>query len=214
MTHSWQGNLAQFGAESVAFSDGFLHLTLLDAPSGVIVDGETKTFLGAELRSVATVTYGKIRTRARFAKGSAVVSALVSIYTPWPADNWNELDIECLGAHPSEVQFNTMVYTGDLPAAETPVAPTQFPQLRSLGFDSSVDFHVYEIEWTPDSVVFLVDDAVVYEWNSRIDLMTLPQNILLTIWASGSPDWAGSVNATTSGAVASYDWLELYQYNE
>ncbi|HEY3493945.1 MAG TPA: family 16 glycosylhydrolase, partial [Polyangiaceae bacterium] len=173
-----------------------------------------KSFLGAEVRSVQTVNYGRVRARMRFARGSAVVSSLVTIYTPWPADNWNELDIECLGKDPTHTQFNAMVYTGPplTPPVTNSVTPTQEPELVDLGFDPSADFHVYTIEWTSAGARFLVDEVVRHTWNTRIELMGLPQNVLMTIWASSSADWAGPVNETTGQAVAVYDWLELYRY--
>lgn len=216
MTHSWDSNLALFSSESVSLQDGSLQLTLLDAPAGTTDDtGAEKSFLGAEVRSNATIEYGRVSARMRLARGSGVVSSLVTIYTPWPADDWNELDIEALGVNTSEVQFNAMVYTGEPPSAPvtTSVSPTQYPQLVSLGFDGSEDYHVYTIEWTPEGASFLVDDVLVHGWSERIDLMGLPQNVLLTIWASASPDWAGPVNTETTGAVASYDWVEVYEYS-
>src|SRR5690606_6747004 len=163
-------------------ADGMMSLTLLEAPAETMDGGETKSFLGAEVRSIETLTYGRVRTRARFASGSSVVSSLVTIYTPWPADNWNELDIECLGRDPSHLQFNAMVYTG--PELEPPVVnsvtPTQDPLLVDQGFDVSEDFHIYTIEWTPAGAWFFVDDVLQRHWTKNIDLMDLPQNILLT----------------------------------
>jgi beta-glucanase (GH16 family) len=157
-----------------------------------------------------------VRTRAKLAGGSAVVSSLVTIYTPWPADNWNELDIECLGKDPSHVQFNAQVYTG--PPVQAPVtqsvSPTQDPRLEALGFDASQDYHVYTIEWTPAGASFAVDDAVRFTWTRNIKLMTLPQNVLLTIWASSTASWAGPVTDATSAASATYDWIELYSYSQ
>lgn len=217
MTHSWATNLALFSPQAVSNADGNLVISLKPAPDGTIDDqGAPKPFFGAEVRSRDTLTYGRIRARAKLARGSAVVSSLVSIYTPWPADNWNELDIECLGASPSDVQFNTMVYTGppvQKPATQS-VSPTQDPHKESLPFDPSEEFHVYTIEWTPSSARFSVDDELKYTWTQRIDLMTLPQNVLLTIWASSSAGWAGAVTDETSKAQASYDWVELYNYSE
>ena len=214
MTHSWDGNLAVFSDESVTVADGQLSITLLEAPEGTTDDtGAEKMFLGAEVRSKDTITYGRVRARAKLAQGSAVVSSLVTIYTPWPADNWNELDIELLGKDPSEVQFNAMVYTGALPAPTTPVSPTQDPTLYDLGFDSSADFHEYTIEWTPAAAKYFVDGELAHTWDDRIELMTLPQNILLTIWASDSAAWAGAVDETTTGASAVYDWIEVYTYS-
>jgi endo-1,3-1,4-beta-glycanase ExoK len=214
MTHSWDTNLALFGSESVSVEDGQLVLRLLPAPEGTVDSSNApKSFLGAEVRSVATLTYGRVRARARFASGSAVVSSLVTIYTPWPADDWNELDIEVLGKSPVSTQFNAMVYLGApvTPPVTQSVSPTQFPQKVDLGFDPSADYHVYEIEWSPESARFSVDGAVVHTWDQHIDRMKLPQNVLLTIWASSSAAWAGPVTEETGNAKALYDWVELYQ---
>lgn len=215
MTHSWDGNLALFSTSAATIEEGTLRISLTPAPEGTVDDsGKAKSFLGAEVRSLDTLTYGRVRSRAKLAAGSAVVSSIVTIYTPWPADNWNELDIEHLGFKPTDVQLNTMVYTGPAltPPVATSVTPTPDPQIKPLGFDPSADFHVYTIEWTPSSARFLVDDVLLREWTARIDLITLPQNVLLTIWASGSPGWAGPVTEDTGKASAVYDWVELYQF--
>lgn len=105
-------------------------IKLAPAPAGTVVDGESKSFLGAEVRSTATISYGRVSARAKLAKGSAVVSALVTIYTPWPADDWNEFDMESLGKNPNAIQFNAMVYTGPRPPSSKPVSPTQEPSLQ------------------------------------------------------------------------------------
>jgi len=216
MTHSWDTNLALFSADTVSVAQGNLLIQLLPAQSGTVDDsGQPKSFLGAEVRSRDTLTYGRVRARARFAKGSAVVSSLVTIYTPWPADNWNELDIECLGKAPADIQYNAMVYTGPptTPPVSQSVSPTADPQKVRLGQDPSADFHVYTVEWTPASARFLVDDVEQRVWTSHIDRMTLPQNVLMTIWASSSSAWAGAVAPETSTAGAAYDWIELYRYS-
>jgi endo-1,3-1,4-beta-glycanase ExoK len=215
MTHSWDGNLALFSEQTVKVEDGALVIRLQMAPEGTVDDtGTAKPYFGAEIRSRETLTYGRVRARAKLAAGSAVVSALVTIYTPWPADDWNELDIECLGKDSSSVQLNTQVYTGPpvTPPVTTSVVPTQDPHLEALGFDASSDFHIYTIEWTPSAATFLIDDAPRYTWTANISRMKLPQNVLMTIWASSSSEWAGPVMEGTAQASATYDWIELYRY--
>lgn len=215
MTHSWAENLALFSRSAATIESGQLVIRLTPAPEGTTdSSGAAKAFLGAEVRSVDTLTYGRVRARVKLARGSAVISSLVTIYTPWPADNWNELDIECLGAAPNNVQFNAMVYTGApvRPPVTQSVSPTQYPRKVDLGFDPSEDFHTYQIEWTPSGARFSVDDVLRHEWTERIDLMALPQNVLMTIWASSSAAWAGAVTAETGMASATYDWIELYRY--
>jgi beta-glucanase (GH16 family) len=214
MTHSWEGNLSLFSTQAAAVEAGQLVISSTPAPEGTVDDsGAAKRFLGAEVRSFDTLTYGRVRARIKFASGSAVISSLVTIYTPWPADDWNELDIECLG-QAGKVQLNAMVYMGQptTPPVTTSVKPTAFPTMATLDFDPSADFHDYEIEWTPQGARFSIDDVEVRRWSEHIDLMKLPQNVLMTIWASGSVSWAGAVTDATGTAKAYYDWIELYTY--
>ncbi len=214
MTHSWDSNLALFSPRAAVVEAGQLVISLLPAPEGTVDDaGAIKKFFGAEVRSTDTLTYGRVRARIKFASGPAVVSSLVTIYTPWPADDWNELDIECLG-ETGKVQLNTMVYLGAPPAppVTTSVKPTASPTIAAVGFDPSADFHDYEIEWTPQGARFSIDGAEVRSWTEHIDRMKLPQNVLLTIWASSSAAWAGAVTDATGSAKAYYDWVELYTY--
>ncbi len=127
MTHSWGSNLAVFSPDTAKVESGVLTISLLSAPAGTTdPEGVAKSFLGAEVRSRQALTYGRVKARAKFARGSAVISSLVTIYTPWPADNWNELDVECLGKAPEGVQYNAQVYTGPptTPPVTTAVSPT------------------------------------------------------------------------------------------
>lgn len=202
MTHSWDGNLAQFSADTIRADNGVLSLSLVDAP-----DGADKPYLGVEYRSLETLTYGKVEARVRFARGSAVVSGLVLIYTPWPPDDWNELDIECLGT--GQMQFNHMI---NIPPADPVTGHLQYPRSIELGFDPAADFHEYAVEWVPGEARFLVDGSLRHTATEEMSRMVLPQNILLTIWASDAADWAGAVDATTSPTLAEYDWIRVYDY--
>ena len=209
MTHSWDTNLAQFSAQNVRIENGIAALDLSAEPSDTL-----KPFRGVEMRSIETLTYGKVEARARLAKGSGVVSSLVLIYTPWPADDWNELDIEYLGRYADRIQFNSMVYLGQptQPPVTQSVTPTQYPQLAALGFDASADFHVYAMEWTPSGARFSVDGQVLHLWDAEITRLKLPMNILLTIWASSAADWAGPIDASSAPVAAEYDWLKVYRH--
>ena len=209
MTHSFPTNLAKFSTANTRIDKGVAYIDLTTAPGD-----KAKPFRGVEMRSIEALTYGKVEARARFAKGSGVVSSLVLIYTPWPADDWNELDFEFLGAFKDKIQTNTMVYTG--PPVSKPVAhavsPTATPQMISLPFDPSADFHIYAIEWTPVDARFLVDGKLVRTWTENIGRMKLPQNILLTIWASEAESWAGPIDATTAPSSAAFDWVRVYSW--
>jgi|GEM_PF-543016 len=210
MTHSWDGNLAQFSTENTTIASGVLSIHLTDAANDTV-----KPYRGVEMRSVKTITYGKVSARIRFAKGSGVISALVTIYTPWPADNWNEIDIEHLGNSPMSSQVNCMVYTGPpvTPPVTQSVTPTQDPLMVSPGFDAEAAFHQYDIEWTPAAVRILMDGALVRTWTKEIARMTLAQNILFTLWASDSASWAGPLTSSSAPTTADIDWIRVYDWN-
>jgi endo-1,3-1,4-beta-glycanase ExoK len=209
MTHTWDGNLAQFSTENTTFANGIASLQLTPAATD-----PAKPFRGVEMRSRDTITYGKVESRIRFAKGSGVVSSLVLIYTPWPASDWNELDVEFLGRYTDRAQSNVLVYTGppQTPPVAQSVTPTTEEQLMTFSFDPTADFHVYAMEWTPTEARFLVDGQTKRTWSTHIDLLKLPQNILLTIWASNAPGWAGPIDANTAPTSADYDWIRVYRW--
>jgi len=185
-----------------------LTISLTSAPSGA-----AKPYLGVEMRSVKTLTYGKVSARMRFAKGSGVVSGLVLFYTPYPNCDWNEIDIEHLGKSSTSSQLNAMVYTGTPdPTCVASVTPTQDPAIVELGFDAESDFHLYDIEWTPAGVKYFADGALLRTWTQNIARLKLPETILLTIWASSSPDWAGALTSTSAPTSAELDWIKVYDY--
>jgi len=207
-TFTYGGNLAQFSTQNAAVANGILTISLTPNPSDT-----AEPYLGVEMRSSRTITYGKVAASMRFAKGSGVVSGLVLFYTPYPNCNWNEIDIEHLGDSSNSSQLNCQVYVGTpVPNCTTSVTPTQDPLVTNLGVDAETGFHEYDIEWTPAGVSFFVDGTLLRTWTTYIDLMTLPQTILLTIWASSSAAWAGPLVASSAPTSAEVDWIKVYDW--
>lgn len=205
---TFDGNQATFTPANVSVKDGALELSLTPAP-----DGSEKPYLGVELRSAETLTYGKVSTRMRFAKGSGVVSSVVLFYTPWPNCDWNEIDIEHLGKTPSGVQLNAMVFPGvQDPSCTKSVTPVQDPLLAALPFDAEADFHVYDIEWTPAGVDYYADGQHLRNWAKNSALLKRPLTVLLTVWASSAASWAGPLNDTSAPSSAAVDWIKVYAW--
>jgi beta-glucanase (GH16 family) len=208
-TFTFDGNQAQFSTQNATVTNGILTIALTPAPSG-----SAKPYLGVEMRSNRTLTYGKVSARMRFATGSGVVSGLVLFYTPYPNCDWNEIDIEHLGNSSNTSQLNAQVYLGTpVPNCTTSVSPTQDPLVVNLGFNAEADFHLYDIEWTPAGVKYFADGALLRTWTSNISLMRLPETILLTIWASSSAAWAGALTSSSAPTSADIDWIRVYSWN-
>ena len=58
----------------------------------------------------------------------------------------------------------------------------------------------------------LVDGVLRHTATEEMSRMILPQNIVLTIWASDTAEWAGAVDATSAPTTAEYDWIRVYDY--
>ena len=207
-TFTYAGNEALFTPQNAAVANGILTISLTANP------GNTATpYFGVEMRAMRTLTYGKVSASMRFAHGSGVVSGLVLFYTPFPNCNWNEIDIEHLGNSSDTSQLNCQIFTGSpIPNCTTSVSPTQDPLIVNLGFDAEAAFHQYDIEWTPAGVTTLVDGAVLRTWTKYASLMTLPQTLLLTIWASSAASWAGALQPGSAPTSADVDWVRVYDW--
>jgi beta-glucanase (GH16 family) len=207
-TFTYDGNQAQFSTQNASVSNGVLTISLSAAPNG-----SAKPYLGVEMRSVKTLTYGKVSARMRFATGSGVVSGLVLFYTPFPNCDWNEIDIEHLGNSSNTSQLNAMVYTGTPnPSCTVSVTPTQDPLVTNLGFNAETGFHLYDVEWTPAGVKYFADGVLLRNWTANVARLKLPETILLTIWASSAASWAGPLTPSSAPTSADVDWIEVYDY--
>jgi endo-1,3-1,4-beta-glycanase ExoK len=207
-TFTFAGNAAQFTPQNAAVANGVLTISLTPNPNST-----TEPYWGVEMRSARTLTYGKVSARMRFATGSGVVSGLVLFYTPYPNCNWNEIDIEHLGSSSNTSQLSCQVYLGTpTPNCTTSVSPTADPQVVNLGVNAETDFHQYDIEWTPSGVKTYVDGTLLRTWTAHASLLNLPQNILLTIWASTAASWAGPLTSTSAPTSADVDWIKVYSW--
>lgn len=179
--------------------------------------GVTKQFTSARLNSKFTFTYGKVEVRAKLPTGSGTWPAIWTLgknitelgaywqtqgfgTTPWP--QCGEMDImEHWGTNQNHVSSATHT-------------PSSFGGTINTGGQTiptvSTAFHVYEMEWTPEKLVFSVDGNVhfVYEPQTK-NADTWPfdseQYILfnLAILPSISPSF-------TTGALE-IDYIRIYQ---
>jgi hypothetical protein len=208
-TFTYAGNEAVFSTQNATVANGILTISLTPNPGNT-----TEPYLGVEMRSAKTLTYGRVSASMRFAHGSGVVSGLVLFYTPFPNCNWNEIDIEHLGDSADTSQLNCQVFTGTLmPQCTTSVTPTQDPLIVNLGANAETAFHQYDIEWTPAGVTTFVDGVPLRTWTTSSSLMNLPQTVLFTIWASSAASWAGALQADSAPTSAEVDWIKVYDWH-
>lgn len=209
--HTFEKNAAQFDAAMVRTEHGRLVIGLDQAPAPT-ADG--RSYLGGELRTAETFTYGRFEARARFARGSGVVSSLFTFYDhlsdPDLEENWNEIDIEFVGKSPEKVQFNIM-YWDDSKAQQS------HEHFIELGYDATAEFHDYAIEWLPEAINFYVDDVLVHSQAEHVPArMKRPSRLMLSVWPvsgeQGIVNWAGAFDDKVLPAAALYEWVRVYAH--
>ena len=211
-THTFTENAAQFANENVTAESGFLKLSLTKRE---VASPEGKLYSGGELRTLDAFTYGRFETRARFAKGSGVVSSLFTYYDHWGnaalPENWNEIDVEFLGKDTDSVQFNVIHWNASN-------IRTTHEEHSTTAFDPSDDFHIYAVEWLPEVINFYIDDVLVHSNDNAVaSFIKLESKLMMNVWAvHDTPNlngWAGKFDEASLPTAAYYDWVRVYSYD-
>jgi beta-glucanase (GH16 family) len=165
-------------------------------------DGITRDYTSARLKTqgLFTQTYGRIEARIKIPEGQGMWPAFWMLGEDIPTVGWpkcGEIDImENIGKEPGTVHGsmhgpNTAGPTSDLTAAFRLPAGQNFAN----------DFHIYAVEWEPDTVRFYVDSNLYATFNSSqwpaggTWVFDHPFFIILNVAVGGS--WPGSPDTTT-----------------
>jgi beta-glucanase (GH16 family) len=217
-TNSWYNGEIQHYTDRIDNSnveDGVLKIV---AKKETYTDqGVTKTYTSARLNSKFAFTYGRAEIRAKLPSGVGTWPALWMLgkninergaywYTQgygevnWPA--CGEIDImEHWGTNQNFVQsaMHTPSSYGGTVNKGGQTIPT-----------ASTEFHVYAMDWTPEKIVFSVDDKVHYTYNPAIkNADTWPfdkdQYLLMNIAIQSSIDENFTESAMEIDYVRIYD---------
>ncbi|KAJ1661324.1 putative glycosidase CRH2, partial [Coemansia sp. RSA 25] len=177
--------VSQFEPSNAKVSNGELQMTLVKQNSGA---GFGATVIGTRAFQYGTVT---AVMRSGCASGGVVSSFIIR-----NEKVGDEIDFEFVGADKATVQtnyywHNQLDYTKMI---KSPVLP-----------DTTVNFHTYQIQWTPDQIVWMVNGNAFRTvkrsdtWDAAANTFKYPDSesyISVGIWdggsgAKGTADWAG-----------------------
>ncbi len=208
-SHTFDENAAQFDESNVSIVDGRLVLRLDKAE---VESSEGKIYRGGELRTKEFFSYGRFEAKIQFAKGPGMISSFFTFYdhysSPDLEENWNEIDIEYVGKHENQIQYNVIHWNAQS-------RRTTHEHEVPFDFDPTADFHVYAIEWLPTVVNFYVDGTLVHSQTDQIaDFLTLDSRLMMNIWPviPELATWTGTLDESLLPAEAKYDWVRVYEY--
>ena len=156
-------------------------------------DGNRPTM--AEIQTKRNFWYGRYEVIMQPSGEGGTVSAFFTYTGPWSGDPHDEVDIEFLGRHPDEVEFN---YFKNGKTGES--------DRYTLDFNPSESMNLYAFDWRPDEIIWYVNDQEVYRPpTDRMDIQTSPSNIFLSAW-TGAKFIEGWVGPAQFGDEASVDF--------
>jgi beta-glucanase (GH16 family) len=154
---TFPSNLALFSPANVTADSGALSLAFRHEHTPV------RDFTAAAIASRQLYLYGSFAAELRPSDVPGLITGLF-LHRNGPRQ---EIDIEILGRDTTKMLVNVFYNPGP-EGTKLEYGYRGTPTEIDLGFDASADFHLYEIEWQPNTVTWKVDGVAVYRralWN-------------------------------------------------
>jgi GR25 family glycosyltransferase involved in LPS biosynthesis len=195
VVETFPGNLAIFAHESITYDDHGANISIGERASG------HRLYQSGALTSKQLFGHGRFEAEIRAALGAGLVTGFF-LHRDAPRQ---EIDIELAGNSPRRMLINVYFNPGD-DGAVMGFGYRGAPCYVDLGFDSTLDFHLYAIDWHPGHIIWSVDGMIVHErvgWDPT-PLPHLPMRLHANLWAPRSEKLAGRVDNTTLPATATF----------
>ena len=195
LVETFPGNLASFGEEGTLHDEDGTHLVVSKAVSG------NRPYRSGAFASVRSFEHGRFEAEIRAAPGCGLVTGFF-LHRDAPRQ---EIDVELSGDDPRSMLVNVYFNPGDDGAA-VGFGYRGSPCRVDLGFDSTLDFHVYAIDWRPGCIAWSVDGRTVHErvgWDPT-PLPHLPMRMHANLWVPRSEELAGRIDDDALPAKATF----------
>ncbi|WP_047545770.1 family 16 glycosylhydrolase [Psychroserpens sp. Hel_I_66] len=185
-------------AENVIVEDGFLKITAK-------ADGSGYTSARLKSENLYEFTYGRVEVRAKLPAATGTWPAIWSLGADYETNTWpgcGEMDI----MEQKGQDKNTVLATVHHPA----VSPGAGDSASTVLTTSTTEFHNYTMEWTPDTITFLVDDNVFHTIVNSPDLPFESDFFLIMNVAMGGT-LGGTVDPGFTQDSMEIDYVRVYK---
>jgi GR25 family glycosyltransferase involved in LPS biosynthesis len=195
LVETFPGNLASFAREAAVYTEYGTQLVVSKAVSG------NRPYCSGAFASVDNFQHGRFEAEIKAARGSGLVTGFF-LYRDSPRQ---EIDIELPGGDPQSMLANVYFNPGDEGAAMG-FGYRGAPCRIDLGFDATLDFHCYAIDWRPGRIVWSVDGKIIHErvgWDPT-PVPHLPMRLHANLWVPRSEELAGPIEEVALPATATF----------
>lgn len=187
--------------ENAVVESGLLKITAIAEP----FQGSDYTSARIRSENLYEFTYGRVEIRAKLADGGGTWPALWMLGANFDSVGWptcGEIDImEYRGNQPNVIHA-TVHYPGN--SGADGVTDTTFIQ------DVAADFHIYELEWDENNIIFSVDGEVYHTVPNDASLpFNLDFFLIMNVAMGGT--FGGDVDPGFTQATMEVDYVRVYQ---
>lgn len=213
--HGWGNNELQFytdSADNAFVRDGVLHIVARRESR----DGRAYTSTRLISKGKGDFLYGRFEVRAKLPSGRGTWPAIWMLPTDWKYGDWprsGEIDImEHVGFDPERVHIS--VHT----QAYNHVAGTQRTATRLVD-GVMEDFHLYSVDWTPESIRGYIDDIPMFAFANEgtgPDAWPFDQRFHFLLNVAVGGNWGGKegVDDSVFPATLQVDYVRAYELLE
>jgi cellulose synthase/poly-beta-1,6-N-acetylglucosamine synthase-like glycosyltransferase/beta-glucanase (GH16 family) len=136
----------------------------------------------------AKFKFGRFETVFKPTKEPGVISS----FFLYRFDPWQEIDAEFLGNDTTKILLNVF-YNPGLDGDLYNYGLRGTPVVIDLGFDASLEFHRYAIEWEPEEIRWFIDDKLIHVRRAGLPtpIPHLPMRFHVNTWPICSEELAG-----------------------
>ena len=195
LVETFPGNLAKFERQGLMHDESGARLEIIRNNKG------QRPYRSGAFASKSSFEHGQFEAHIKAAKGVGLVTGFF-LHRDAPRQ---EIDIELVGCDPRHMLINVYFNPGDDGAAFG-FGYRGSPCRIDLGFDATMDFHQYAIDWRPGRIAWVVDGKVVHErvgWDPT-PLPHLPMRLHANLWAPESEELAGRIGEDDLPATATF----------
>jgi len=195
LVETFPGNLASFAHEGLVHDQEGAHLVISKAAAG------NRPYRSGAFASMRSFAQGRFEAVIKAASGSGLVTGFF-LHRDAPRQ---EIDVELAGDEPRRMLVNVYFNPGD-EGATIGFGYRGSPCRIDLGFDATLDFHLYAIDWRPGRIAWSVDGNIVHErvgWDPT-PLPHLPMRLHANLWAPRSKELAGGIDDGALPATATF----------
>lgn len=195
LVETFPGNLASFEKDGLMHDEKGAHLTISKSGYG------NKPYRSGAFASVRTFGHGRFEAEIKAASGAGLVTGFF-LHRDAPRQ---EIDVELTGYDPTHMLVNVYFNPGD-DGATLAFGYRGSPCRIDLGFDATLSFHRYAIDWWPDYIAWSVDGKIVHErvgWDPT-PIPHLSMRLHGNLWAPRSDELAGRIHDECLPASAAF----------